>query len=90
MIDPNIKRRNSFLVQGAQPSFQDNISNHIRPNQSSIWHAKNNELMVNHEYKPIRVESSFVPSIEIAQNIPISNNGSEYGKVNNMKKNMSP
>ena len=48
--------------------------------------------MINQEYQPIRVESSFVPPIEIAQNIPISHNGSEYGRVNAnyMRKNMSP
>lgn len=54
------------MVRGAQPSFQENISQHMRPNQSNIWHIKNNELMVNQEYRPVRVESSFVPSIEIA------------------------
>lgn len=90
LADPNHRRRNSHFARGGgQLSFKDNVAFQQRPNQSNIWSASNNEMLVNQEYKPIRVDSSFVPSIEIAQNIPMSSqNASEYGQAphNNLKK----
>lgn len=55
----------------------------------------NNDLnpILNENLRPGRVESSFVPSIEIAQNIPLSQNNSEHGAgANNnfMRQNISP